>query len=156
VGSAGVQIAKQLGARVIGTTSSANVERVRALGADQVIDYTLEDPLAAQFDVIFDSVGVVDNAGLQRALKPAGRALLAAAGLPQILGASWIGLTGKRKILAGPAPERAEHVRELGELAAQGKYRPLIDRSYPLAQIAEAHAYVDSGRKRGSVIVTMD
>lgn len=155
VGSAAVQIAKQLGARVVATTSSANVERVRALGADQVIDYTLEDPLAVQYDVVFDSIGVIDNAGLQRALKPSGRALLVAAGLPQILGASWISLTSKRKLIAGPAPERAEHARELGELAAQGKYRPLIDRSYPLAQIAEAHAYVDSGRKRGSVIIEM-
>jgi NADPH:quinone reductase-like Zn-dependent oxidoreductase len=156
VGSAAVQIAKHLGARVTATTSGANVERVRALGADHVIDYTLEDPLATSYDVILDSIGTIDNAGFKRGLKPNGRGLLVAAGLGQMLAASWVGLTSKRKLLAGPAPESAEHVRQLGELAAQGKYRPLLDRSFPLARIVEAHTLVDSGRKRGNVIVTMD
>ncbi|MET0286812.1 MAG: NAD(P)-dependent alcohol dehydrogenase [Polyangiales bacterium] len=156
VGSAAVQIARHLGARVTATTSGANVERVRALGADHVIDYTLEDPLVAQYDVIFDSIGTLDNASFKRGLKPEGRGLLIAAGLGQIVGASWVGLTSKRKILGGPAPENPEHVRQLGELAAQGKFRPLIDRSFPLAEIVEAHTLVDSGRKRGSVIVTLD
>ncbi len=152
VGSAAVQLARHLGARVTGVCSAANAELVRTLGAERVIDYTHEDPLSEQHDVIFDGVGAVDNAGLERALKPQGRALLVAAGLPQILGA-WL---RARKVVVGPAPERAEHVRELAALAAAGAFRPVIDATYPLARIVEAHARVDSGRKRGSVVVTMD
>lgn len=157
VGSAAVQIAKHLGAVVTGVTSTANVDRVRALGADHVIDYTRGGYLdgSTTYDVIYDTVGVHDHAACKAALTERGRLILAAASLPQILAGVWASMTTKHKVIAGPARENAEDVRFLRDAALQGKIRPLIDETFPLDRIVEAHARVDSGRKRGSVVVTM-
>lgn len=157
VGSAAVQIARHFGAKVTGVTSTANVELVQALGADRVIDYTTTDFLsgARRYDAVFDTVGSTTIAAARDTLKPTGRLLLCAADLPQMLEAGWVSLRGGRKVLTGNTPERVEDLRWLAELAAAGRYRPLIDRSFPLERIAEAHAYVETGRKRGSVVITM-
>ncbi len=157
VGSAAVQIAHHLGARVTGVTSTANVERVADLGALRVIDYTVDDLLATPYtyDIILDTVGRAGAADYQPLLKPGGRVLLVAASLPQMLGGMWRSLTGRGRVRTGPARERREDLRDLKELAAAGRFRPLLDRSYPLDRIVDAHAHAQSGRKRGSVVVTM-
>jgi NADPH:quinone reductase-like Zn-dependent oxidoreductase len=157
VGSAAVQLAKHLGAQVTGVTSGANLERVRELGAERVIDYTAGDYLHSgeKYDVIFDTVGSTGYSDCKPALKSDGRLLLCAASLPQILGAGWVSLTSEHRVIAGNTQERVEDLRYLKELVEAGHYRPLIDRRYPLEQIVDAHAHVDTGRKRGSVIIVM-
>jgi NADPH:quinone reductase-like Zn-dependent oxidoreductase len=158
VGSAAVQIAKHFGAEVTGVTSTRNVECVRAIGADLVIDYTRGDYLARgdTYDVIYDTVGATDFRACERAMGQKARLVLASGSLPQILGSAWASMTTQHKLIAGPAKERAEHLGFLRELAEAGQLKPLIDRTFSLERIVEAHAYVDTGRKRGSVIITVD
>ena len=157
VGSAAVQLAKHFGAKVTGVTSTPNMERVSQLGADRVIDYTKTRFLdgAEKYDIVFDTVGSTSFPACEAALKEDGRLLLCAASLPQILESGWASRGSKKRVVVGNAPERVEDLHYLKELVQKGQFRPLIDRSYPLEQIADAHAYVDAGRKRGSVVITM-
>jgi NADPH:quinone reductase-like Zn-dependent oxidoreductase len=157
VGTAAVQIAKHLGAHVTGVCSTANLELVRSLGADAVIDYTKDDFAirGERYDLIMDTVGTAPFSRSRGSLNPGGRLLLVLAGLPDALGGLLSSLPTDKKVVAGPAGERVEDLRALADLAEQGKYRPVIDRTYPLERMAEAHVLVDSGRKRGSVVVTV-
>ena len=157
VGSAMVQLAKHFGAIVTGVTSTTNIALVASLGANKVIDYTKEDitKLPSAFDIIAECVGTTPAAKLRPALKPGGRLLAIAGGLPDMLATLWTPLTD-RKVLAGPAAERPEHFQEIVALARSGALKPLIDRRYTFAQIREAHAYVETGRKKGSVVVTVE
>ena len=157
VGSATVQLARHFGATVTGVTSTANVDLVRSLGAERVIDYTREDFTrnGETYDVIVDTAGTAPFARAKGSLKRNGRLLLVLGGFGDTIRAPFVSLTGDKKVVAGPASAKAEDVRLLGELAAAGKYRPLIDRRYRLEDIAAAHAYVDQGHKRGSVVVTV-
>lgn len=157
VGTAVVQIAKHLGAHVTGVCSTANVELVRSIGADRVIDYTSEDFTrdAARYDVIVDTVG---NAAYDRskvALKERGRLALVLATLADNLGALWVAMTSRHRVVGGPANVRVEDLHTMAELAASGALRPVIDRRFPFERIADAHRYVDAGHKRGSVVVTI-
>ena len=158
VGSAAVQLAVYFGARVTGVTSTRNVECVRSLGAERVLDYTREDFRRgpASWDIIVDAAGGADFGSCAPVLKKGGRLLLLAATLPQLLGSVWRLRAGGKRVLAGNAKERVEDLRDLQAIAEAGHYRPLIDRCYPLAQIADAHAHAESGHKRGNVVVTMD
>jgi NADPH:quinone reductase-like Zn-dependent oxidoreductase len=108
-----------------------------------------------KYDIVFDTVGATGFSACRPALNSEGHLLLAAAGLPQILGGVWGSMTSKQRVMAGAARERVEDLRYLEEVVEAGHFKPLIDRSYPLEQIADAHAHVDSGRKRGSVVITM-
>lgn len=158
VGSAAVQLAaRYFGATVTGVTSAANVERVRALGAARVVDYTQERLAdeAGRFDVVFDATGAGPLEERIGAAKERGRVLLIVATLPEFLLSGWLSRKHRRTVLVGNTPERLDDLRLLSQLVEQGLYRPLIDRTFPLERIAEAHAYVDTGRKRGSVVVTM-
>jgi NADPH:quinone reductase-like Zn-dependent oxidoreductase len=156
LGSAAVQLAKHFGANVTGVCSTANADLVRSLGADRVVDYKKQDYRKAgeSYDVIFDAVGEASFNTHETLLKPNGRLLLLAAGLPEMLGAIGRKRDGKRAF-AGPAKERLEHLNFLGELAEAGAYRPVIDQVFPFERIADAHARVETGRKRGSVVVTI-
>ncbi|MFN3351513.1 NAD(P)-dependent alcohol dehydrogenase [Pseudorhodoplanes sp.] len=156
LGSAALQLAKHFGARVTGVCSAANVELVRALGADRVIDYTAEDYRRGGecYDVIFDTVGEASFKTHEPLLQPGGRLLLLAAGLPEIISAIGRKRDGKR-VFAGPAKETLEHLTTLSKLAGAGIYRPVIDQVFAFEHIAEAHARVASRRKRGSVVVTI-
>ncbi len=157
VGTAAVQLARYLGAEVTGVCSTANLELVRSLGADQVIDYTREDftERGEKYDVIMDTAGTAPWSRSKVALAPKGRLLAVLGSLPELLQVPWVSLTSDKRVIAGPAAERPEDVRFLAELAAAGKFRPVIDRRYRFEQIAEAHRHVDTGRKRGSVVVTL-
>jgi NADPH:quinone reductase-like Zn-dependent oxidoreductase len=136
VGTSAVQLAKYFGAEVTGVCSGANGELVRSLGADHVIDYTVEDfrTQSAQYDIIFDAVGKITKSSCRDAISNDGKFLT---------------VNGTMVI------ERIEDMRLLAELAQNGRIIAAIDRTYPLEQIADAHAYVDAGHKKGNVVVTL-
>jgi NADPH:quinone reductase-like Zn-dependent oxidoreductase len=158
VGTAAVQLAKHFGADVTGVCSTANVELVRSLGASHVIDYTQEDftQNGETYDVIVDTVGTAPFSRSKASLKEGGRLLMVLAGLPEMLQIPWASMTSSKKVIAGPAAGRAEDLRFLAGLAEAGEFRPVIDRRYPFEQIAEAHRYVDTGRKKGNVVITLE
>jgi NADPH:quinone reductase-like Zn-dependent oxidoreductase len=158
VGTAMVQLAKHFGAEITGVTSTKNLALVTSLGADRVIDYTKHDFTARgeTYDIVVDTVGGTSFARCRPVLKDKGRLLAVAAGVPEMLAALWSPLTGSRRVIAGPAAERVEDLPEMATLAETGALKPVIDRRYGFAQMAEAHAYVETGRKRGSVVVSVE
>jgi NADPH:quinone reductase-like Zn-dependent oxidoreductase len=158
VGTAMVQLAKHFGADVTGVCSAANVELVKSLGADRAIDYTQEDFTAngETYDIIVDAIGTAPFARVKDSLTEGGRLLLVLAGLPDILLSPLVSMTSSKKAIAGPAAERVEDLQFLAKLAAAGQFKPFIDRRYPFDRIAEAHSYVDTGHKKGNVVVTLD
>jgi NADPH:quinone reductase-like Zn-dependent oxidoreductase len=157
VGSAAVQLAKHFGAEVTGVCSTANLELVRSIGADKVIDYTNEDFTrnGETYDVILVTAGTTSFSRCKGSLSEHGRLLMVAAGLTDMVRIPWAAMTGSKRVFAGPAAERVEDVHFLKQLAEAGAFRPVIDRRYPLERIVAAHAYVDAGHKRGSVVVTV-
>ena len=157
VGTSAVQLARHFGAEVTGVCSAANLDLVKSLGAVHVIDYTTEDFTrnGETYDLIVDTVGTAPFSRSKNSLKPKGRLLLVLAGVPDMLPIPWVAITSSKKIIAGPAVERAEDLRFLAELAQAGKFKPVIDRRYSFEQMAEAHRYVDTGRKKGNVVVTL-
>ncbi len=157
VGSAAVQIARHFGAEVTGVCSTANVDLVRSLGAQRVIDYTKEDLTRSgeTYDIILDTTGTAPLARSERLLKPGGRLLIVLASLAQTLGLQRPAKGSGKKAIAGVVTVTVENVRYLGRIAAAGEFTPAIDRVYPLEEAAAAHALVDSGRKRGNVILTI-
>lgn len=158
VGTAAVQLARHFGADVTGVCSTANMALVRSLGASHVIDYSQEDftQNGETYDVIVDTVGTAPFARSKASLKEGGRLLMVLAGLPDMLPVPWVSMTSSKKIIAGPVAVRAEDLRFLAGLAEAGKFRPVIDRRYPFEQIVEAHRYVDTRRKKGNVIITLE
>lgn len=158
VGTAAIQLAKCFGAEVSAVCSTANMGLVKSLGADHVIDYTKEDftQNGQAYDVIIDTAGSAPYLRCKNSLKEGGRLLLVIAGLPEMLSALWTSMTCSKKIIAGPTSGGAEELRFLADLAEKGQFRPVIDRRYPFEQIVEAHRYVDTGRKRGNVIITLE
>ena len=158
VGTAAVQLARHFGADVTGVCSTANLELVRSLGASHVIDYTQEDftQNGKTYDVIVDTAGTAPFSRSKASLKERGRLLMVLGGLPAMLRIPWVSMTSSKKVIAGPAAGRAEDLRFLAGLAESGQYKPVIDRCYPFEQIAEAHRYVDTGRKKGNVVITLE
>lgn len=157
VGTAAVQLAKHFGAEVTAVCSGANAELVRSLGAAHAIDYTKEDftKNGKTYDVIVDTVGTAPFSRSRNSLKEGGRLLLVLGNLSDLLQVPWISMTSNKKVIAGPASERPDDLRLLAELAQAGKFRAVIDRRYRLEQIVEAHRYIDTGRKRGNVVITL-
>jgi len=157
IGSAAVQLLKSLGADVTATCDTKNVELVRGLGADRVIDYTAEDFTEDEqtYDVVLDSVGKSSFGRCRRLLKSGGIYLSSELGpLSQnpIL-ALVTPLLGGRKVMF-PVPKQDQAmVRYLGKLIESGAFTPLIDRRYPLDQIVEAYRYVETGQKIGNVVI---
>lgn len=158
VGSAAVQLARHLGARVTAVCSAANAGLVRALGAEEVVDYATADFAVGpvRYDVIVDCVGNAPYARVRPVLARGGRLLAVLADLPAILCAPIAGRSHGHRVIAGPAAERTEDLAQIAGLAEQGILRPVIDQRLPFEHIVAAHRRVESGRKRGSVIVTLD
>jgi NADPH:quinone reductase-like Zn-dependent oxidoreductase len=162
VGTSGVQIAKAFGAEVTGVCSTSNLELVTSLGADKVIDYTTEDFTTAgqTYDIIFDTVGRSSFSRCRGSLKQGGVYLTTVptpAVLLQMLRSLVVGSKKVRFAATAlrPAQEKARDLVVLKELVAAGKLRAVIDRRYPLEQIAEAHRYVERGHKKGNVVITV-
>ena len=157
VGTAAVQLAKHFGAQVTGVCSAANVDLVKSLGADHVIDYTQQDftQNGQTYDVIVDNVGTAAFSRCKSSLKKEGRLLMVLGALPQMLQIPWVSMTSDKKIIAGPASASAEDLRFLAELSVAGQFKPVIDRRFPFEQMVQAHRYVDTGRKRGNVVITL-
>jgi NADPH:quinone reductase-like Zn-dependent oxidoreductase len=155
LGTFAVQLAKYFGAEVTGVCGTTNLELVKSLGADKVIDYTKEDftKSGETYDIIFDTVGKTSFSRCKGSLKQKGRYLAAVAGVPQFVQMLWTSMIGSKKVIGGIAPERKEDLIFLKELIEAGKIKSVIDRRYPLEQIAEAHSYVDKGHKKGSVVI---
>ena len=151
VGSAFVQLAKERGVHVTAVTSTRNVEQVRALGADIVIDYANETYSngGQNWDVIADTVAASSFRRCLPLLKDGGRYLCIAGGLADMFVGKW----GAKRSISGPVKSRREDLAELCRLAEAGAYTPLIDSVYGFNEMREAHARTDTGRKRGSVVV---
>jgi NADPH:quinone reductase-like Zn-dependent oxidoreductase len=155
VGTAAVQIAKHFGAEVTGVSSTGNLELVKSIGADKVIDYTKEDFTrnGETYDIIVDTVGTAPFARSGGSLKDGGRLLQVLGTLADALHVPWVAMTTRKRVIAGPASEHAEDVRFLARLAETGELKPVIDRRYSFEQIVEAHRHVDAGHKRGNVVI---
>jgi NADPH:quinone reductase-like Zn-dependent oxidoreductase len=155
VGTFAVQLAKYFGAEVTGVCSTTNIEMVKSLGADRVIDYTKEDftKSGQTYDIIFDTVIKTSFSRCKSSLKPRGVYLTADWPLLQAL---WTSMVGGKKVVFGVAAKRPKDLTFLIELIEAGKIRPVIDRRYPLEQIAEAHRYVEKGHKKGNVVITVE
>ena len=154
VGTFAVQLAKYFGAEVTGVCSTTNLEMVKSLGADKVIDYTKEDftKSGQTYDAIFDTVEKTSFSRCKGSLKQRGIYLTVEWPLFQAL---WTSMIGGKKVIFGIAPNRTEDVIFLKELIEAGKIKSVIDRCYPLEQTAEAHKYVDQGHKKGNVVITV-
>ncbi len=152
VGTAMVQLARQRGAWVTAVCSGGNAALVRSLGAHAVIDYTENDftQTDQRWDVIADTVGASSFAACLPRLNEHGRYLSVAGSLMELLARP----RGSRRSIGGPAPERSEDLQTLMNLAESGALQPVIDCTYPFADLPAAHAYVETGRKRGAVVVT--
>ena len=135
VGTFAVQLARHWGAQVTGVCSRANLELVRSLGADRVIDYTREDfsQNGETYDVLFDAVGKLTSSQAKGSLKNEGIFLS----------------------VQSSTQEKGEYLLFLTGLIEAGELKPVIDRCYPFDQAAEAHRYVESGRKRGNVVINV-
>lgn len=157
VGTAAIQLARHFGAEVTAVCSGANRALVESLGARHVIDYTQQDFTrnGERYDIIMDIAGTAPFARCQGSLKDNGRLLLVLANLPQMLAIPWQQLGSSKRIIAGPAAEKAADLRLLAQLAETGEYMPVIDRTYPFEQIVEAHRYVDAGHKKGNVVISL-
>jgi NADPH2:quinone reductase len=157
IGTAGVQLAKHFGAEVTAVCNTKNLELVRSLGADAVIDYTQEDftKNGRAYDVVFDAVGKHSFSRCKGSLKPGG-AYVATDGLGNILLALWTSRIGDRKVLFPIPPHYTKATVVLvKELIEAGKFRAVIDRCYPLEDVIEANRYVDTGQKTGNVVLTV-
>src|SRR2546422_4287326 len=163
VGTAAVQIAKSFGTEVTGVCSTRNLEMVRSIGADQVIDYTQEDftKNGQRYDLIFDAVGNRSVSDCKRALSPNGMCAIAGfTTLPHVfqvlvLG-SWVSMTGSKKIgLMETAKPNQKDLVFVKELLEAGKVVPVIDRRYPLSETAEAIRYLEKRHARGKVVITV-
>ncbi len=154
VGSALVQLAAGLGARVSAVTSAGNHVLVRALGAGDVIDYAVRDVTTepARWDIVADAVGALTFARALPILSEGGRYMSIAGRLGELLARP----KGTRRSIGGPASEKVSDLADLTHMAVSGTFRPLIDSVLPFARMPEAHARADTGRKRGSVVVRLD
>jgi NADPH:quinone reductase-like Zn-dependent oxidoreductase len=157
LGTAAVQLARYLGAEVTGVCSTTNLELVKSLGADKVIDYTKEDFTKGgqAYDVILDAVGKSSFSRCRSSLKQRGVYLPSTPTPVHILQMLWTSMVGSKKVVIGVPKNRTEDLIFLKELIEAGKMKAVIDRSYPLEQIVEAHRYVDQGHKKGNVVITV-
>jgi NADPH:quinone reductase-like Zn-dependent oxidoreductase len=157
IGTFAVQLAKDFGAEVTAVDSTGKLDMLRSLGADQVIDYTQEDftTNGQTYDVIFDVVGTSSFPRSLQSLTHNGRYLLANPGLSQMVRGRWTSRRSSKQVIVEAASEKTEDLRVLTELIEAGKIHSVIDRRYPLEHIAEADRYVDTGHKKGNVVITV-
>lgn len=156
IGSYAVQLARHFGAEVTGVCSTRNIELVKSLGANQVIDYTKEDfaQSGETYDIIFDTVTKSSFSRCKQSLKGNG-CYLPTTGLINSFLMRWTSITGGKQVISGMSIEKNEALVFIKELIEAEKLKIVIDRRYPLAQIAEAQRYVEKGHKTGNVVITV-
>jgi NADPH:quinone reductase-like Zn-dependent oxidoreductase len=157
IGTAAVQLARHFGAEVTAVCSEKNTDLVRSLGAHHVVDYAREDfsQKSDTYDIVFDTVGKGSFRRARGCLAAGGRYLTTVGGPLSYLHDAWSRAFGSKKFIFGMSVDKQEKLRLVAELVTQGALRPVIDRHYPLEGIAEAHRYVESGRKRGNVVIAV-
>jgi NADPH2:quinone reductase len=157
IGTYAVQLAKYYGAEVTGVCSAANAEMIKSLGAGKVIDYTTEDFIKSdeRYDFVFDVVGKTTFSQCKGILKPKGIYLENMLGIKDFLKIIWTSITGGKRIKGGMSTERAENLKFFLQLIESGNLKPVIDRIYPLEKTAEAFRYVESGHKKGNVVISL-
>lgn len=155
VGTTAIQIAKYYGVNVTGVCSTSNIDMVKSLGADAVVDYTKEDftKNGKTYDVIFDTVGRASLSDCVRSLNKKGILILGASGLSGMLQGLWTSMTSSKKVITGIISEKVEDINFIKGIIENGKMKAVIDRSYSLVQMAEAHEYVEKGHKKGNVVI---
>lgn len=156
-GTYAVQLAKILGAHVTAVDSASKLEMLRTIGADRVIDYAQEDFTDGPetYDVIFDVVRNTPSGRMVRSLTENGCLLMANPGFMQIVRAKWASRGSKKRVSIAGSDEVNEDLAYLAGLVDAGKLRPVIDRRFPLEQMAEAHRYAETGQKLGNIVVTV-
>jgi NADPH:quinone reductase-like Zn-dependent oxidoreductase len=157
IGTFGVQLAKYYGAEVTSVDSAGKLDMLRSLGADHVIDYTKEDFTRSgqTYDVILDVVGKAPYSGSVDALKESGFFLIANPRLSSMLRGRWTSMRSNKTVFMGAADRKTEDLLFLKELIEAGEIKPVVDRVFPLEQMAEAHRYVERGGKKGNLVVTV-
>ncbi len=157
IGTCALQLAKHHGAEVTGVDSTGKLEFMRSIGADHVIDYTQEDftKSGLSYDVILDTIGKSSFSDSLRSLKENGAYLNANPGLLGGARKRWASQGSNKKVFPWTAGYTANNLLALKELIETGTIKAIIDRRYPLEQIVEAHRYVESGQKKGSVVITV-
>jgi NADPH:quinone reductase-like Zn-dependent oxidoreductase len=158
VGSYAIQLAKYFGANVTGVCSTANVEWVKSLGADKVIDYTVKDfsDMDEKYDLIFEAVNKSSFSACMKSLKKDGTYINITEPLPNVQ-MLWTQLTSNKKLLfSRNSPETPDALYFLKELVETEKLKVVIDRTYPFEEMVEAHRYVEKGHKKGNVVITME
>lgn len=157
IGTIAIQLAKSFGAEVTAVDSTAKLGMLSSIGADQVVDYTRTDftKSGEAYDVIFDVVGKASFSGCMRSLTENGIYLLGNPAFSKTLRGRWISMTSGKRVFAGTASYRTEDLVFLKELIEAGKIRVVIDRTFPLEEMAEAHRYVEKGGKKGNVVITV-
>lgn len=155
IGSAALQFAKYYGAEVTAVCGTPRIEMVKALGADKVIDYTKEDftQSAEQYDVIVDILGKGSFSRAKRVLKPDGRYLYVSFKLKQLWQMLWTSKYSSQKVICALSSDKLDDLLFIKDLIEQGKFKAVIDRCYPLEQAANAHRYMESGHRTGSVVI---
>jgi NADPH:quinone reductase-like Zn-dependent oxidoreductase len=158
IGTYAVQLAKYFGAQVAGVCSTANLELVKSLGADKVIDYTKEDysESGEKYDLILDTVGKTSFSHCKKALTQKGVFLPVSMKLKELVQIVWTSMTGGKRVKGGVAGESVEDLNFFKELFGAGKLKPVIDRCYPLEQTAKAFRYVEKGHKKGNVVIIVE
>ena len=158
IGTFSIQLAKHFGAEVTAVDSTEKLDMLRSLGADHVIDYTKEDYTnkGEFYDLIIDVVGKSSVARRLKLLKQDGYYFLAYAGLSHIFLGMWTSMTSNKKLKIESASQKPEDLVFIKELIEAGKLKSIIDRRYPLEQTAEAHRYVETGHKKGNVVITVE
>jgi NADPH:quinone reductase-like Zn-dependent oxidoreductase len=159
LGTAGVQLADYFGAEITGVCGTSNIELVKSLGADRVIDYTRERVIDYNetYDIIYDAVGKSPFSDCINVLNKDGYYLRSVhMGVVPVIRGWWTKITSSKKIVGGISIERQEDLKFLARIMAEGKFRPVIDKTFPMEQMAEAHRYVDRGHKTGNVVVNVN
>jgi len=158
VGTYAVQLAKYFKAEVTGVCSTSNIDLVRSIGADKVIDYTKEDfsKNSKIYDVIFDTVGMTSISDSMKSLQKEGIYLQVLATPTTSLQMKYASFRNSKTLIGGTAVPKASNLDFLKELVEDGMIKPVIDRTYPLEEIVEAHRYVDMGHKKGNVVIIVD
>lgn len=159
IGSVALQLAKfQFGAEVTGVCSTPRMKYVKAIGADRVIDYTKDDFTkdGETYDLIFDILGKSSFSRCKGSLKQNGIYLLASFKTRQLFQMLWTKIVGSKKVICAIATEKQEDLILIKGLAEAGKIKSVIDRQYPLEQTSDAHSYIETGLKKGNVVITVE